>query len=147
MKHIRRILYATDFSATSRRALDAALTLARPQNARLTILFVLTPMVLMPEQPIDAMTIDRLEKQARGWSTRQLAILAARAKRAGVRVSVLLRAGDAADQIVRTCRSTKSDLIVMGTHGRRGLQKFFLGSVAERVVATAPCPVVTVRGK
>ena len=63
MKHIRRILYATDFSATSRRALDAALTLARPQNARLTILFVLTPMVLMPEQPIDAMTIDRLESR------------------------------------------------------------------------------------
>jgi nucleotide-binding universal stress UspA family protein len=62
-------------------------------------------------------------------------------------VSVLLRAGDAADQIVRTCRSTKSDLIVMGTHGRRGLQKFLLGSVAGRVIAAAPCPVVTVRGK
>jgi nucleotide-binding universal stress UspA family protein len=147
MKGIRRVLYATDFSSTSRRALDAAVTLARPQNATLTILFVLTPMVLMPEQPVDAMTIDRLDKQAREWSTRQLAILAARAKRAGVRASVLLRSGDAADQIVRTCRSTKSDLIVMGTHGRRGLQKFLLGSVAGRVIAAAPCPVVTVRGK
>jgi nucleotide-binding universal stress UspA family protein len=93
------------------------------------------------------MTMDRLQKQARQWSTRRLASVAMRAKKAGVKASVLLREGDAADQIVRACRSTKSDLIVMGTHGRRGLQKFFLGSVAERVVATAPCPVVTVRGR
>jgi nucleotide-binding universal stress UspA family protein len=147
MKRIRRVLYATDFSATSRRALDTALTLARSQNARLTMLFVLGPVVLMPEQPIDALTLNRLEKQAREWSARRLATLAARARKAGVRASVLLRDGDPADQIVRTCRSTKSDLIVMGTHGRRGLQKFLLGSVAGRVIAAAPCPVVTVRGK
>jgi nucleotide-binding universal stress UspA family protein len=70
-----------------------------------------------------------------------------RARKAGVKASVLLREGDAADQIVRACRSTKSDLIVMGTHGRRGLRRLFLGSVAERVVAASPRPVVMVRGR
>jgi nucleotide-binding universal stress UspA family protein len=147
MKRIHHVLYATDFSATSRRALDTAMALAKSQKATLTIVHVLAPIVLVPEQYLDAVTMDRLQKQARQWSTRQLASVATRAKKAGVRASVLLREGDASDQIVRACRSTKSDLIVMGTHGRRGLQKFFLGSVAERVIATAPCPVVTVRGK
>jgi universal stress protein A len=147
MKRIRQILYATDFSAASRRAFDTALALAKSQNAKLTVLYVLAPVAVVPEQYLDAVTMDRLQKQARQWSTRQLASLATRAKKAGVKASVLMREGDAPDQILRARRSTKSDLIVMGTHGRRGLQKFFLGSVAERVVASAPCPVVTVRGK
>ena len=147
MKRIRQILYATDFSPASRRAFDTALALASAQNARLTVLYVLAPVVAVPEQYLDAMTMDRLQKQTRQWSTRQLAGVAARAKRAGLKASVLLREGDAAEQIVRASRSTKSDLIVMGTHGRRGLQKLFVGSVAERVVRTASCPVVTVRGK
>jgi nucleotide-binding universal stress UspA family protein len=123
------------------------MALAKSQKAKLTIMHVLAPIVLVPEQYLDAVTMDRLQKEARQWSTRQLAGVATRAKKAGVKASVLLREGDAADQIVRACRSTKSDLIVMGTHGRRGLQKLFLGSVAERVVATASCPVVTVRGR
>jgi nucleotide-binding universal stress UspA family protein len=147
MKRIRQVLYATDFSPASRRALDTALALARVQHAKLTILHVLAPVAVVPEQYLDAVTMDRLQKQARQWSTRQLGSLATRAKKAGVKASILLREGDAVDQIVRASRSTKSDLIVMGTHGRRGWQKFFLGSVAERVVATAACPVVTVRGK
>ena len=51
------------------------------------------------------------------------------------------------EQIARAAKSKKADLIVIGTHGRTGLAKFFLGSVASRVVAAAPCPVLTVRGK
>jgi nucleotide-binding universal stress UspA family protein len=83
----------------------------------------------------------------RQWTVRQLEKLTGRAKRRGLRATALLRDGDPADQIVRAVRSTKAGLIVMGTHGRRGVPRFFLGSVAERVVANAPCPVVTVRGK
>ena len=123
------------------------MALAKSQNAKLTIVHVLAPIVLVPQQYLDAVTMDRLQKQARQWSTRQLATVVARAKKAGVKASALLREGDAADQVVRVCRSTKSDLVVMGTHGRRGLQKFLLGSVAERVVRAASCPVVTVRGR
>jgi nucleotide-binding universal stress UspA family protein len=147
MKRIRRILHATDFSPASRRAFDAALAMAKSLNARLTIAYVLAPVVTVPDQYLDAATLDRLDRQAREWSSEHLDRLAARAKRAGVKATVVLRDGDPADQIVRACRTTKSDLIIVGTHGRRGLPKFFLGSVAERVVSTASCPVVTVRGK
>ena len=146
MKRIRRVLCASDLSPASRRAFETALAIAKSLDARLTIQYVLASVVLVPEQYLDALTMDQLDKQARQWSTRQLDKLATRARNAGVRASVLLSDGDAADQIVRACRSTKSDLIVVGTHGRRGLPKFLLGSVAARVVATAPCPVVTVRG-
>lgn len=148
MKRIRHVLYASDFSAASRRALSTAISIAKSLDAKLTILYVLAPVVpMVPDRYIDAVTLDQLDKQARQWSARQLNRLAARAKKAGVRVTSLLREGDPVDQIVRAGRSTQADLIVVGTHGRRGLQRFFLGSVAARVVAMAPCPVVTVRGK
>jgi nucleotide-binding universal stress UspA family protein len=55
--------------------------------------------------------------------------------------------GTAADAIVRTARAKRANVIVMGTHGRSGLARLFMGSVAERVVGTAPCPVLTVRAK
>jgi nucleotide-binding universal stress UspA family protein len=148
MKRIRRVLYASDFSVASRRAFTAALTIAKSIDAKLTIVYVLPPLVpTMPEQYIDAVTFDQLDKQARRWSAQQLDKLSTAAKRAGVSATTVLREGDPVEQIVRTGRSTRADLIVVGTHGRRGLPKVFLGSVAERVVATAPCPVVTVRGK
>jgi nucleotide-binding universal stress UspA family protein len=121
--------------------------MAKSLNAKLTIAYVLAPVVTVPDQYIDAATLDRLDQQARQWSTQHLDRLASRAKKAGVKATVVLRDGNPADQIVRACRAAKSDLIIVGTHGRRGLPKFFLGSVAERVVSTATCPVVTVRGK
>jgi nucleotide-binding universal stress UspA family protein len=146
MKRIRHILFATDFSAASRRAFDTALGLTQSQRATLTILNVIPPIVVVPEQYLDAVTMDRLDAQARRWSRRQLARLAARAAKRGVKAEVVVRDGDVADQIVRACRTGKADLLVMGTHGRRGVRRFLLGSVAERTVATAPCPVLTVRG-
>ena len=77
----------------------------------------------------------------------QLDKLVAKAKAAGARAQGLLLEGTAADAIVRTARSKRADLIVMGTHGRSGLARLFMGSVAERVIGTAPCPVLTVRGR
>jgi nucleotide-binding universal stress UspA family protein len=148
MKRIRHVLHATDLSAPSRTAFAAAVTIAKSLNARLTIMYVLAPVVpTFSEQYIDAVTLDQLDKRVRQWTVRQLEKLTGRAKRRGLRATALLRDGDPADQIVRAVRSTKAGLIVMGTHGRRGVPRFFLGSVAERVVANAPCPVVTVRGK
>ena len=148
MKHVRRILYASDFSKASARAFQTAMTLAKANQARLVIVHVIVPFVpVVPEQYVDSGTLDQLAAQARQWSERQLAKLATRAKGTGSRTTALLREGDPAEQIVRAARSERADLIVVGTHGRRGFSKLFLGSVAERVVGTAPCPVVTVRGK
>jgi len=146
MQRIRRILYASDFSKASGRAFTTALTLARSNNAVLTILHVNVPiMPLVPEQVIQSDTWEQLDTEARRWSRRRLARLLKRAKTGGARANTLLMNGDPSQQIVHAARSTRADLVVVGTHGRTGFSKFILGSVAGRVVATASCPVVTVR--
>lgn len=148
MTRIRRILCASDFSKTSGKALISAIVLAKANRARLTILHAHVPIVpLVPEQYIEASTWDRVDTETRRWAERQVEKLAEKARKRGVRASAMMVTGDPAQQIVRMARSKRADLIVVGTHGRRGFSKFFLGSVAERVIATAPCPVMTVRGK
>ena len=122
MKPIRRVLCATDFSTTSRRALDAATALAKSSNAELTILHVLAPPVVVPEQYLDTAIMEQLDKRGRAWSLRELQKLSRRTTRAGVETSVLVRPGDPAEQIVRAGKDAKADLIVTGTHGRRGLR-------------------------
>jgi nucleotide-binding universal stress UspA family protein len=147
MAGIRRILYPSDFSRASRRAFTTAMAMAKANRAALTILHVIVSIVpLVPEQYLDTATWTRIDAQTRRWGYAQLARLAARARKSGLRVTTLLLEGDPSQHIVRASRSTKAGLVVMGTHGRKGLSRFFLGSVAERVVATARCPVVTVRG-
>ena len=59
----------------------------------------------------------------------------------------ILRTGDPRDMILQTAKEIHADLIVIGTHGRRGISRFLLGSVAEAIVRSAPCPVLTVRAK
>lgn len=149
MTGFRQILCASDFSKTSGRALALAIDVAKANHhARLVILHVFVPIVpVVPGRYIDVSTWSRVDTETRRWVERQLARLADRARKAGVSASAMIVVGDPAPRIVRTARSKRADLIVVGTHGRRGLSKFVLGSVAERVIATAPCPVMTVRGK
>ena len=148
MTRIRRILCASDFSKTSGKALMSAIDLAKANRARLTIVHAHVPIVpLVPEQYLEASTWDRVDTETRRWAERQVEKLVEKARKRGVRASAMMVTGDPAQQIVRMARSKRADLIVVGTHGRRGFSKFFLGSVAERVIATAPCPVMTVRGK
>ena len=146
MPRVRRILFASDFSKASGKAFTTALTLAKANRATLTILHVIVPfMPIVPEQYINTATWEQIDSQARRWSQQQLARLTEKAKKAGIRVVGLLLEGDPAQQITRAARSKRADVLVVGTHGRTGLTKFFVGSVAGRVVATASCPVVTVR--
>jgi nucleotide-binding universal stress UspA family protein len=90
-------------------------------------------------------TMDVLLQSQRHVAQRQLRVLVARAKRAGVRASgLLVETGMPHEQIVRVARRKRADMIAMGTHGRTGLTRLLLGSVAARVIATAKCPVLTV---
>jgi nucleotide-binding universal stress UspA family protein len=146
MAAFRRILFASDFSKASSKAFTTAVALAKAHRATLTVLHVIvtfTPIV--PDQYVSAETWEQIDERARQWSQHQLRKLMTKAKTAGVRSMGLLLEGDPSQQIIRAVRSNRADLLVMGTHGRTGLAKFFVGSVASRVVATAPCPVVTVR--
>lgn len=148
MKRIRRILHASDFSSASRPAFDRALGLAKRARAALTVIHVISPVVpLVGDGYVSPQVLDDLDRRARAYAARQMAKLVAKAKRTGVRARSLVVEGAAADRIVRAAKARRADMIVMGTHGRGPVAKFFLGSVAGRVVATAACPVLTVRGR
>jgi len=148
MTQIRRILFATDFSNASAKAFATAMTLARANRATMTILHVVVPFTpVVSEQYVGGEVLEEINVHTRRWSGQRIAKLTAKAKDRGVRGVGLLLEGDPAREIVRAARAKRADLIVVGTHGRTGLHKFFVGSIAGRVVATAPCPVVTVRGR
>ncbi len=151
MAAIRRILHATDYSPASRPALRTAIDLARALRGELLVVHVLSPVVvpvLAGEVYLPPATYDELERSARAAAQRHLDRVAQRAKQAGARVSKrLIEGSPVADRIVRAARALRADLIVMGTHGRTGVTRVVLGSVAARVVATASCPVLTVRAR
>jgi len=148
MKHIRRILHPTDFSGASGAAFARAVEMARANRAELLVLHVLSPVVpMVGDGYVAPQLYEQIESSARVEAQRQLDRLLARAKKAGARAKGVLVNGSPSEQIARLARSKRADLVVIGTHGRTGLAKFFLGSVANRVVSTATCPVLTVRGK
>lgn len=144
----RRILHPSDFSGASGPAFKKAVELAKADRAELMITHVLSPVApIAGEGYVSPKTYEEIAASSRAWAQKQLDKLLAKAKQAGVRAKGYVLEGVAHDQIARLARSRRADLIVMGTHGRSGLAKLFLGSVAGRVIASAPCPVLTVRGK
>ena len=145
---MRRILLASDYSSASRRALATAIRMAKDNRAKLTILHVIAPFIpVSPELYTTFEAWDEIEAESRTWAQRHLDRLTASAAKAGVRATGILVEGAAAREIVRVANRTKAELVIIGTHGRSGLTKFFLGSVAGAVVATSRCPVMTVRGR
>jgi len=147
MTRIRRIMHPSDFSRASRPAFAKAVELAKTNRAELLVAHVLTPVVpVVGDGYVSPTVYDEIESSARAYALKQLGGLIAKAKKAGVRAKPLLLAGAPAEQITRAARSRRADLVVLGTHGRTGFARVILGSVANRVVATAQCPVMTVRG-
>jgi len=145
---IRRVLHPTDFSRASGAAFSRALAEARANKAGLTIVHVLAPVVPMAgEGYVSPSVYEQMAEASRAWGQRQLNRLLTRARTARVRARGLLLEGVAHEQIVRAAKRQRAGLVVIGTHGRTGVARFFLGSVAARVTATAPCPVLTVRGR
>lgn len=141
-----RILVPVDFSPSSDQALDYAVALAAKLDATVHVLNVISvPVFGVPELGV-AMTssvIDQLVRDNQIAVDRLVAARKDQAKLAGG----LLRTGDPRDVIVQTAEELKADLIVMGTHGRRGLSRALLGSVAESVVRHSAVPVLTLRLK
>jgi nucleotide-binding universal stress UspA family protein len=141
MTQVRAILHPTDFSPRSEQAFQLACSLARDHGARLLVLHVLErPVfvyggVLMAPPPPAAE-----EREAVRAKLHRI-----QAPDGAVRVEHLLEEGDPATGILQTAQERKCDLIVMGTHGRTGLGRALMGSVAEQVVRRAACPVLTVK--
>jgi nucleotide-binding universal stress UspA family protein len=147
MARVQRIVHPSDFSKASGAAFAKAVELAKSNKAELVLVHVLAPVVpFVADGYVSPQVYEDLDKSAHAAAAKELAALVAKAKKAGVRTKAVLRDGIAHEQIVRAARSPRADMIVIGTHGRTGLAKLFLGSVAGRVVSTAKCPVMTVRG-
>jgi len=142
---VRHILVAHDFSETGEHALELALDLATELHARVTIMHAFeVPTLTYPGEGL-AMTTE-VADGLRKASAEALDRLVARARGPGLEIRTLLREGRAWSEIDSAAKETDADLIVMGTHGRQGLARALMGSTAERVVRTAPCPVLTVPG-
>ena len=142
----KRISCAVDLSEPSREAMEDAAALAAQLHAELTLVHVFAPPPAVAGDvlvsPAEAARVEagEVERALEGW--RQDA-----ERRAGMPVKALALHGEPGAEILKHARNARVDLVVVGTHGRTGLNKLLLGSVAERVVATARCPVLTVRGR
>lgn len=136
----RKILCPIDFSEHSLRAFDIALKMAKQNDAALCLLSVApVPAGAAGFQPVPMDPYPYLEEDRRN----RLEKLKRKRVPAATRCETLVLSGDPAEQVLATARSRKADLIVMGTHGRKGLSHLVLGSVAERVARESPVPVLT----
>ncbi len=148
MASIKRILHATDFSKASARALQEAVKLARENSARLLVVHVIEPTPYVAGGEFGGAEIYmKLEDATKRNAQSSMSRLMQRLKKLKIKAESLLLRGAAHEQIVKAAKSKKADMIVIGTHGRTGLSKLFLGSVAGKVVSLATCPVMTVRGR
>jgi nucleotide-binding universal stress UspA family protein len=127
MLNIKTILHPTDFSDAADAAFHLACSLARDHGSHIEILHVVTPVTVAYTEGVMLPPTEDIKPTESIDVTRHLV------------------EGDPAAEILRVARETNADLIVMGTHGRRGLTRLLMGSAAEEVVRKASCPVLTVK--
>jgi len=147
MQDLKGILIATDLSPASEPALRMGAALAIRMDAGLLLLHVVSEKELddlarahQPRHPVD-LIYSELEASVRDQFRR----VVPDEVRRFLQVEVLVVPGAPATEIIRTAAAKGTDLIITGTHGRTGLRRILMGSVAERVLRSAPCPVLTVR--
>lgn len=145
MIEMRRILCPVDFSSFSRRALDHAVAIARWYRSTVTVLHVSTPVAVATVAPapgvFEPLALAGLDREQ---VLRDMKGLIEDESAPGVPIDSLVREGNAAAEILEQAAAMQADLIVMGTHGRTGFERLLLGSVTEKVLRKARCPVLTV---
>lgn len=142
----RLIVHATDFSAASRPAFQKALEIARKTRRGLAIVHVIAPPVLMMgDSYVSPKLYEDVDRAQRAAAQKRLDRLVRAARARGIRATGQVLEGVFHEEIGRAARAKHADMIVMGTHGRTGFKRVLLGSVAARVLGTAPCPVLSVR--
>ena len=143
---LKNILVPTDFGPPSERALEYGRHFARQFGARLHVLHTVESVMVAGGAEVPVAAVEQVEKSLDTAARRQLDTAITADDRSSFSVVPVVRmAGAAATDIVEYARQESIDLIVMGTHGRGALKHLLMGSVAERVVRWAPCPVLTVR--
>jgi nucleotide-binding universal stress UspA family protein len=139
MLPFRKILHPTDFSEPSGFAFQVACWLARDCGAKLVLVHIVTPPIIAYGEGVMPPIMEANLEEGRRKLTRLQPLYS------GINVEYRVAQGDPATEILEVAQETKSDVIVMGTHGRTGLGRLLMGSVAEQVVRKASCPVLTVK--
>jgi nucleotide-binding universal stress UspA family protein len=143
MKMYRKILLPTDGSDNAKKAVKHGLELASAINAKVVALYVIdtSTFVNLPETFMWENVIGLLEEEG----NKALKFVEKEALKRKVQAKTLIREGSPAKEIEKTSLDEKADLIIMGTAGKTGLDKFFLGSISEKVLRSAPCAVMVVK--
>jgi nucleotide-binding universal stress UspA family protein len=142
-KDIQKILVPTDGSDYSMRAADYGIGIAKMLSAQILVVYVIDDVVI--NQISKATERDSVERELKEAGQRYLNYVLGLAEKEGVKSSSLLVKGRPYEQIVHLARELNINLIVMGTYGRRGTERVLIGSVAERVIEYAPCPVLVIK--
>ena len=146
MTTIDRILYATDVSSTSEPAWDEARRLGRLFNAEILLLHVVAPPLVFPiEGYFPPELYEELLRNARRDAEKEFDRLLGAVPGSGLKVRIRLEDGSPASRIFEVATQEAADLLVVGTHSRTGLERAVLGSIADRMLRQATCPVLTVR--
>jgi len=148
MFHPRNILVATDFSEDAEQAFQAAMDIAGQYRARIFLLHVTggTLQQAMADYHIDQRTLERLLNESIIFSDEKLQETLNKFPQARqIKVITEVRKGFPSEEILREAADRGVDLIVIASHGKTGLKKYFLGSVADKVIKEAKCPVLLVR--
>jgi nucleotide-binding universal stress UspA family protein len=139
-----RIVVPTDFSECSQTAWELAKRAAAPAG-ELILTHVLTEVPLYAEGTLSVETARSVREGARAWAEGALADWTDKARAEGLTARPVMRTGVPHEEIVALAQEERADLIVIGTYGRGGMSRALLGSVADRVVRLATCPVLTIR--
>lgn len=148
MRDVTRVLVPIDFSPSARAALEYATFLAGKFGADLTVLHVWEPPGYVGPDTLALLPVAAGQPgwdQTRNEVTREVEQFLAKAPAKPKRLSVRIEAGEPSDAILSAANDGGADLIVMGTHGRTGLSRLLIGSVAEAVLRRSTCPVLTIR--
>jgi nucleotide-binding universal stress UspA family protein len=140
-----RIVVPTDFSACSEEAWALARRIAGAVDSEIVLVHVFVEPPSYAEPSLSVNSAWQVIESARKWVEEELEKWADAAREKGISVRTLVRTGSPYQEIVDLATDERADLVAMGTHGRSGVSRLLLGSVADRVIRLAPCPVLTVR--
>ena len=144
MNEIKKIMVPVDFSENSQKILSTAADFAARFKAELVVVFVVQSFDDYSGFFVPHMPIIQLEEEMVKSAREKMKSFVAETLDDSIPQATAILSGDVVEEINRFAGEQKMDLIVMGTHGYKGLDKILFGSVAEKIVKTAPCPVLTI---
>jgi nucleotide-binding universal stress UspA family protein len=144
MKAIHKILFPVDLTEDSKALLPWVMTVAKKFDAAIHVLFVTQDLAEFSTFYVPHVNIKSFQEEVMKSATLKLKEVVKEAFKGFDRVDSAVAVGAPAEKILEAARNQKADLIIMGTHGRKGIERTLFGSVADKVVRDAPCPVLCV---